>query len=152
MNHKNHIVIAKVSALKDIQTCLDIRKLVFVEGQNVPLHEELDGKDKNSDHYLLSFNEKPIGTARVRYIKDTAKIERVAILPEYRGQGLGKHMMQTILIDLIQNKTITTAKLGAQTHAIPFYETLGFEVCSELYLDAGIPHKDMKLKLNDFRS
>ncbi|WP_133128822.1 GNAT family N-acetyltransferase [Legionella nagasakiensis] len=146
--NKNHIAIKKVSDLQDIQTCLDIRKLVFVEGQNVPLHEEVDGKDKDSEHYLLTLDKKPAGTARIRYIEDIAKIERVAILAKYRGQGLGKYMMQTILADLIQNKRITMAKLGAQTHAIPFYETLGFEVCSEVYLDAGIPHKDMKFSFD----
>jgi predicted GNAT family N-acyltransferase len=42
-----------------------------------------------------------------------------------------------------------TVKLGAQTHALSFYEGLGFTACSDEYLDAGIPHRDMQLIFNE---
>lgn len=138
-------IIKKVCAKEELQACLDIRMKVFVKGQQVPIQEELDGKDEGSDHYLLLLDNIPIGTARVRFLGDIAKIERVAILESHQGQGLGKAIMQTILSDLKDKKTVLTAKLGAQTYAIPFYEKLGFSVYSEEYLDAGIPHKDMHL-------
>ena len=140
-------LIKKVFLEKDIQNCFAIRNNVFVEGQMVPLAEELDGKDEGSDHYLLLVNSAPVGTARVRLIDDYAKIERVAVLEEYQGKGLGNAIMRVILSDLKSNAMITTAKLGAQTYAIPFYEKLGFSVCSAEYIDAGIPHKDMELSL-----
>ncbi|STX30028.1 GNAT family acetyltransferase [Legionella beliardensis] len=141
--------IKKVSATEDFQKCLAIRKKVFVEGQQVPLAEELDGKDDASDHYLLIVNDDiAVGVARVRYLDRIAKVERVAILDEYQGQGLGKQLMEAILIELKQNKKINAIKLSSQCYAIPFYEKLGFSTCSEAYLDAGILHKDMVLKLN----
>lgn len=56
--------------------------------------------------------------------------------------------MKTILFDLKQSGVIAYAKLSSQTYAIPFYEKLGFVVCSEEYMDANIPHKDMYLNLN----
>ena len=37
--------------------------------------------------------------------------------------------------------------LGAQTHAIPFYENIGYQAFGPEYLDAGIPHRDMIKKL-----
>lgn len=85
----------------------------------------------------------PVGVARVRCIDNYAKIERVAILEAYQGKKLGHALMQFILADLNQNPDITYAKLSSQTYAIPFYEKLGFVVCSEEYMDAGIPHQDM---------
>lgn len=145
MKSHNNILVKKVSEATDIHACLAIRRQVFVEGQNVPIHEEVDGLDSNSEHYLLFLNQLPVGTARVRHSDDFAKIERVAILDVYQGQGLGHVLMNFIINDIKQNPRIKKAKLGAQTYAIPFYEKLGFEICSNEYLDAGILHKDMQL-------
>lgn len=142
------ILVNKVSSAEDMQKCLEIRMTVFVIGQNVPQSEEVDGKDQDSDHYLLTIDSMPVGVARVRYIEDFAKIERVAILNDYQGQGLGEQIMKTILSDIKRSSIIVAAKLSSQTYAIPFYEKLGFSVCSEEYMDAKIPHRDMVLNFN----
>ena len=141
------LFIKKACSDEEIQQCLDIRFTVFVEGQHVPIHEELDGKDTASDHYLLFYSGYPSGVARVRYLEDYAKIERVAILDEYQGRGFGREIMRLILSDLQQQTLIKQVKLSSQTYAIPFYEKLGFVVYGDEYMDAGIPHKDMKLFL-----
>jgi predicted GNAT family N-acyltransferase len=140
-----NVVVRKVISPEDFQICLSIRLAVFVRGQKVPLEEDLDGKDVVSDHYLLWLNEEPVGVARVRYLDEVAKIERVAILEEHQGKGLGKAIMNKILSDLKQDSRISFAKLSAQTYAIPFYEKLGFMLCSDEYMDSGIPHRDMIL-------
>ncbi len=142
------ISIKKVSSVEDIQLCLNIRKTVFILGQNVPEDLEVDGKDQSSDHYLLTVDHIPAGTARVRYIQDAAKIERVAVLDMYRGRGFGEQIMRSILTDLQSVAGIMLAKLGSQTQAVSFYEKLGFVVCSEEYMDANIPHRDMQLLLH----
>ena len=139
------ILVEKISTPTDLQTCLAIRYKVFVEGQKVPIDREVDGLDPSSEHYLLFLNQLPVGTARVRYLEDFAKIERVAILEAHQKQGLGQTLMDFIIKDLRQNHRAKKAKLGAQIYAIPFYEKLDFMVCSDAYLDAGIPHKDMQL-------
>lgn len=142
-----NIRIIKSKTDNELQKCLSIRQQVFVIEQKVPLAEELDGKDEESDHYLLLVDDKPVGVARVRYDGHAAKIERVAVLSDYQGEGLGKRIMKEILDNLRIQKTVQMAKLSAQTYAIPFYEKLGFHVCSEEYLDANIPHKDMIMSL-----
>jgi predicted GNAT family N-acyltransferase len=140
------ISITKAS-LKDLSHCLAIRRKVFIEGQNVPEDRELDGLDDSSHHYLLSLDKAIIGTARVRYIDEKAKIERVAILPSYQGRGLGKKLMQFIIDDVRNNNTIKKAVLSSQVSALSFYESLGFQVCSKEYMDTNIPHKDMQIIL-----
>lgn len=142
-----NLLIKKTSSPEELEQCLHIRKKVFVEGQNVPIDEEIDGKDKDSEHYLLLIDNEPTGTARVRFLEHYAKIERVAILAGNQGRGLGLKLMQKIVSDLKEQSQVNTAKLGAQTYAIPFYEKLGFTVCSEEYMDANIPHKDMELNV-----
>lgn len=143
-----NILVKKASSEEEIQQCLDIRNIVFVMGQHVPKCDEVDGKDQESDHYLLTIDSIPVGVARVRYIEHFAKIERVAILNAYQGQGIGAHLMKAILSDLKRSAAILAAKLSSQSYAIPFYEKLGFIVCSEEYMDANIPHKDMVLNFN----
>jgi predicted GNAT family N-acyltransferase len=139
------ILTKRISSIEEMQKCFEIRKKVFIEGQNVPVNEEIDGKDGQSDHYLLYVAEVAVGTARVRYVDDIAKVERVAILDEYQGKGLGKKIMEAILLDVKECNRVASVKLSAQVYAIPFYEKLGFSLCSDEYIDAGIPHKDMRL-------
>ncbi|MEO1026553.1 MAG: GNAT family N-acetyltransferase, partial [Pseudomonadota bacterium] len=88
----------------------------------------------------------PIGTARVLVDDRTAKIGRVAVLDSHRGEGVGQDLMRTVLDDL-RASGLARAKLGAQTHAIGFYEALGFTAEGPEFLDAGIPHRTMTLDL-----
>ncbi|WPY00233.1 GNAT family N-acetyltransferase [Candidatus Trichorickettsia mobilis] len=143
-----NILIHKILPGQDIEECLKIRRKVFIEGQNVPEEEELDGLDHDSDHYIIRLNDVTSGTARIRYIQNKAKIERVAILTEYQGQGLGKKLMEYLIKAIRDSSKVKIAILGAQTHAIPFYENLGFSICSDEYIEAGIPHRDMQIILN----
>ncbi|KTD21085.1 GNAT family N-acetyltransferase [Legionella londiniensis] len=142
------VLVKKVSSSLDIEQCLAIRREIFVDGQKVPLHLEVDGQDPISEHFLLIVDDIPAGAARVRFVGEYAKIERVAVLKSYQGKGLGKHLMEAVLAYLASNPSVPMIKLSAQTHALSFYEKLGFSVCSETYLDAGIPHQDMKMKNN----
>jgi predicted GNAT family N-acyltransferase len=141
------LVVKKIIDETDLEVCLKIRHDVFIKEQFVSEAEEIDGEDPTVEHFLLYFNRQAIGTARVRYINTRAKIERVAILNTFRGRGFGKVLMDAILKDLRASKKTAWATLGAQTYAIAFYEKLGFTVYSDEYMDAGIPHKDMKLHL-----
>ena len=143
------IFVEKVINLPDIKKCMNIRTVVFVEGQNVPIRDEIDGQDSKCDHYLLKINNVAIGTARIKYIDNIAKIGRVAILKNYQKKGLGTKFMKKIITDIKIKKSIRSAKLSSQTQAIEFYKKIGFSICSEEYIEAGIPHKDMQMLLHD---
>ena len=138
-----NIIINKVSSPEDLQECFKIRRIVFNKEQSVSTEKDFDGNDNIAQHYLLTVDNKPSGTARIRYVNNTAKIERMAILNSMRGKSLGKSMIEYILNDLIKDKELSQIILSAQTHAIAFYEKVGFKICSDQYLDAGIEHRDM---------
>jgi ElaA protein len=116
---------------------------VFIKGQRVPEAEEVDGKDEMCRHYLAEIDGVPVATARVMDLGGVAKIQRVAVLDAYRGQGLGAELMGIILDDL--RNSFASATLGSQTHAIAFYEKLGFAAKGPEFDDAGIPHREMHL-------
>lgn len=132
------------SAYKD---ALKIRKIVFVEEQNVPLELEIDDLEEKTIYVTGYLNDMPAATARI-YEKSPGayKVQRVALLKEYRGKGLGIDLMNEIKQYAAKhngNKLI----LDAQDHALPFYKKLGYTICSEGFMDAGIPHHSMELIL-----
>jgi predicted GNAT family N-acyltransferase len=124
-----------------------IRTTVFVEEQLVPPELEQDEFDWTASHVLAVIDEAPAGTARVRLIDpQTAKIERVAVLAAHRSRGVGVALMRAVEA-IARNLGATTAKLGAQTHAVGFYTALGYETYGEPFDDAGIPHRHMQRPL-----
>lgn len=122
---------------------LAIRYKVFVDEQKVPADLEIDEFEDSSLHLVLYVENEPIATARIyKLANNTYKVQRVAVLKNYRTSGVG-----TILMKEIEKKAkIHNAKkltLGSQNTAIPFYEKLGYQVSSEEFMDAGIPHHSM---------
>ncbi|MEM6384686.1 MAG: GNAT family N-acetyltransferase [Pseudomonadota bacterium] len=127
---------------QDMEAVFEIRRVVFIEGQNVPEEEERDALDADAIHLIAFDDQKPVGTARLLVNQGTGKIGRVAVLDEMRGQGLGKALMNAAVAEL-RKEGVTKAKLAAQTHALAFYEALGFLAEGPEFLDAGILHRNM---------
>ena len=131
----------------ELSTCLVIRLEVFVEGQNVPLDEEVDGLDEQCTHFLAERGGVPLGTARLRITeKGEARAERVAVLEAARGSGLGAQVM-LLLHDTAREKGHDEVVLHAQVAVIPFYERLGYRAEGPVFMDCAIPHRTMRLPL-----
>ncbi len=127
------------------QALAAIRRCVFIEEQSVPEALEWDGRDDEAMHVLAQDTAgHPIGCARML---PGGRIGRMAVVPEWRGRGVGRGMLEALLA-VARERNFRQITLSAQTHAIPFYARFGFTVCSEVYDDAGIPHRDMHLELN----
>ncbi len=144
------ISIKSTKTAEELEQCLEIRKIVFIEGQNVPYELEIDGLDAAAYHLLALQNNTPIGTARALLLEEdtVAKIGRVAVLESGRGLGIGHMIMQEMEKDSRLASAICF-KLEAQTYALPFYEKLGYEAYGKEFDDAGIPHMRMKKKRRD---
>ena len=133
----------KIEMTTDLAACHALRRTVFIEEQGVPENEELDDQDDRAIHLLAWQDGRAVGSARILLDGDTGKIGRVCVLPEARGRGLGAALIRAALDVLRVQPGIGRAKLGSQTHAIGFYEKLGFAAFGPVYDDAGIPHRDM---------
>ena len=132
---------------KDMLSCLDLRRTVFIEEQNVPENEEVDGDDPDCDHILLTVSDIPVGAARLKYYNDFIKVQRVCVLKNFRGQGIGSKIINFIIRHVEKNDIRSSVRLGSQIHALEFYKRLGFIEFGEEYLDAGILHKDMEFQI-----
>ena len=137
----------EISLTRDIEACLSVRRIVFIQEQGVSEAEEIDGLDAEALHILAAVDGVPMGTARILIDGATAKIGRVCVLSEQRGTGLGAAVMCKALEVCKSQKAVKRALLGSQIHALKFYEQLGFEAFGPIYLDSGIEHRDMEFAL-----
>ena len=121
-----------------------IRHTVFVEEQGVPVELELDGEDAAAWHAAaFSDDGKLIGTGRMLR---SGKIGRMAVSQSMRGQGIGRDLLDALVAEAKQLK-FEEVSLGAQLAAVSFYERAGFMAYGDVFLDAGIDHRMMKLVL-----
>ncbi|RKF52512.1 GNAT family N-acetyltransferase [Bacillus wiedmannii] len=131
-----------ITELTDLETAFYIRKEVFVKEQGVPLEDEFDTYDQIDEackHILVYYNELPVGTGRIRFVDRMGKLERICILKDYRKFGLGKVIIQK-LEEIARNKEANKVKLHGQTQAEGFYEKLGYQTSSDVFMEDGIPH------------
>lgn len=136
---------------KTYKDALHIRHVVFVDEQKVPVDLEIDDLEVQTEHLVVYDTDvdgnEPIATARILELEnDTYKVQRVATLKPYRGQGYGAKLMREVEAHA-KKEQAKKLVLGAQNTAIPFYEKLGYTTDSEEYMDAGIPHHDMIKKI-----
>jgi len=121
-----------------------IRRIVFIEEQHVPEELEWDEFDETSHHVLaLDNNNTAIGCGR---IKPDGQIGRMAVLKDWRNKGVGNAILETLL-NRAKESGLNEIYLHAQLTAIEFYEKSGFIVNSNEFMDAGIPHKTMSLRV-----
>ena len=121
-----------------------LRHTVFVEEQGVPVELELDGEDSSAWHAAaFSDDGRLVGTGRMLR---SGKIGRMAVSQSMRRQGIGRALLDALVAEAKRLK-LEEVSLGAQLPAVPFYERAGFEAYGDVFLDAGIDHKMMRLVL-----
>ncbi len=147
MKTNNHLKIALLSWEEGKADCALIRRQVFIEEQQVPESLEWDTLDDSAVH-LLAYNntlsDRAVGTAR---LTREGQIGRMAVLAEFRHQGIASAMLSTLL-HLAKTKGFDEVFLHAQTHASGFYHGHGFTPVGDIFEDAGIPHRHMRLTLS----
>jgi len=136
-----------IETTDDLKTCFALRNEVFVREQDVPIDEEQDDLDEAATHLLACLDGSPVGTARIVFQDDAAKIGRVCVLQSMRGRGLGVMLIRKA-IELARTRGgVCKVKLGAQVDAIGFYQKFGFVPQGPTFEDAGIEHREMTLDL-----
>lgn len=141
--------IERVEFAREQAAIVMIRTRVFQEEQGVAPELEFDGRDATAEHLLAYLDDTPVGTARLRDLdRTTIKFERLAVLPEARGRGLGTQLMQAA-IARARTLGYDRAIVHAQVYISTLYERLGFACSSDRFEEAGIPHIKMVLALKD---
>lgn len=121
-----------------------IRETVFINEQGVPAELEWDGLDEGCRHALaLSHQGDAIGCGRMQA---DGHIGRISVLPQWRKQKVGTAIMEALL-NYARAHDYQQVDVDAQTYAVPFYRQFDFVEEGKMFMDAGLPHIKMRLKL-----
>lgn len=80
-------------SLNEILEIFALRAVVYMAEQDCPYEEEFDGNDFNATHMVARLDGRAVAAVRIRWFASFAKLERVAILPRYRGGRVLKALM-----------------------------------------------------------
>ncbi|MFI8187969.1 GNAT family N-acetyltransferase [Streptomyces sp. NPDC085946] len=138
----------------DREACFAVRKEVFVAEQGVPEEIEYDAHDAGAVHVLAVREDGvPLGAGRLLHGEAVAAVTggdpsvgslgRLAVTRAARGLGVGAALVRAIE-EAARARGLAAVDLHAQTHALGFYERLGYAAYGPEYLEAGIPHRAMR--------
>ncbi|MDQ0796873.1 GNAT family N-acetyltransferase [Streptomyces sp. B1I3] len=141
----------------DLAACFQVRKDVFVGEQQVPEEIEYDAHDASAVHVLaVAADGSALGTGRLLHGAAAAdrtgddltvgSLGRLAVISGARGLGVGAALVRAIEQEA-RALGLAGVDLHAQTHALGFYERLGYVAYGPELLDAGMPHRAMRRAL-----
>ncbi|MGH2856058.1 MAG: GNAT family N-acetyltransferase [Solirubrobacteraceae bacterium] len=131
----------------ELQAALALRHDVFCVEQGVPVHEELDGRDREGVHLVAVSGDRLLATCRLLFIGPTVQFSRLAVRRDARRQGIA-----TALLALADTETRAGGArrlvLHAQTYARGLYDAAGYQPRGRVFLEAGIEHVAMEKVLS----
>ncbi|RZL23016.1 MAG: GNAT family N-acetyltransferase [Pedobacter sp.] len=136
--------VQKALTEKELEKVFAIRKIVFVDEQGCPPEVEWENEDV-SHHFLALSDHQPCGACRWRKTDKGYKLERFAVLKDFRGMGVGRALIATVLDDLPSDANYVY--LNSQLDAMSLYAKFGFVAEGEQFEEGGIQHFKMVKKL-----
>jgi predicted GNAT family N-acyltransferase len=137
------LFVNKATNKEELEKVFAIRKTVFVEEQNCPPELEWEHEEE-SVHFLALMDNQPCGACRWRKTDNGYKLERFAVLKEFRGKRIGQALVAAALSDLPEDAHYIY--LNAQLTAMPLYARFGFVAEGPQFEEAGIQHFKMVKK------
>ena len=139
--------VKKITVEEQLKSAFWIREQVFVLEQKVDPKAEYDEFESSSQHFIACIDDQPVGAARWRITASGVKLERFAVLKEFRGKGVGQALVVAVLKDIRENKETEGKKkyLHSQLAAVPLYLKFGFEKVGDIFDECNIMHYKMQL-------
>jgi len=134
------------SSSSEIDEALELRRRVFVGQQGVTLEADRDGLDPTALHVVAVSGDRIVGTCRLVFDGDLARLGRMAVDDGYRGRGIGAEILEEAE-QQARAAGSERIRLHAQLSARSLYERGGFEVQGEEFMEEGIPHLTMEKRL-----
>jgi predicted GNAT family N-acyltransferase len=138
------IVIVPVRNADQMARAYAIRRRVFIDEQRIDAELERDIDDLSAIHVLALEGEQAVGCGRMVRSHNGAKIGRMAVLPDRRGRGIGRLVLDYLVMAARQSGA-HRIYLHAQVPVEGFYLKCGFDPIGSVFEEAGIPHRLMEL-------
>ena len=124
---RSEVTIKVATTSEEVVEAQRIRKEIFVGEQGIPAHLDADGLDESAFHVLCWIGSEPVATGRLVVLEPhDGVLARIAVLPEYRGRGLGRLLVNKLEI-LAAQQGLEDLTLHPHKHLEKFYRNLGFK-------------------------
>jgi len=137
------ISVLEIETAKQLEAAFEIRRRVFVIEQKVNPAEEYDEYEPLCVHFLAKIGAQEVGTCRIRKTENGFKLERFAVVEEFRGKGVGAALVKACLNHALLQNSGTYIYMHAQEHALDFYAKYGFSAEGERFWECEIAHFKM---------
>ena len=128
---------------RELYELLKARAEIFVVEQNC-VYQDLDDKDYHSLHIFFEESERVVAYLRA-FVKEENVVQMGRVLTLEHGKGIGAELLNVGIEQVREKFNPQKIFIEAQCYATGFYEREGFSICSEEFLEDGIPHVEMEL-------
>lgn len=138
----------KELTIEEIYNILKVRCEVFIVEQQCP-YQDCDGKDERAYHLFLENNEDIIAYLRILekgVSYEEVSIGRFLVAKNYRKKGIAREMLTKGINFIEESLNETSIRISGQVYLKEFYESHGFKIVSDIYLEDNIPHVEMLYK------
>jgi tRNA(adenine34) deaminase len=129
----------------ELDDVLSIRRKVFTEEQGIDPNADKDGLDETADHIIAIYDGLPVGCTRIRFLNGKAKLERLAVLREFRNKRIATELIKST-IEYCNSKKVNEIYFDAQYYLKGFYERFGFKIMGKPFEEVGIEHIEMHME------
>ncbi len=142
-------VVVRIAEEKDMEAIFALRRVVFIDEQNVDADEEWDGRDEDAVHAVALLKDEVVGTGRLLTDEgeQTCRIGRMAVRQDLRRHGIGDRILGT-LEEVAGERGFAQVLLNAQTYVKDFYAQAGYTEGGDVFMEAGIEHVAMTKNLS----
>ncbi len=142
-------VVVRIAEADDMEAIFALRRVVFIDEQNVDADEEWDGRDEDAVHAVALLEDEVVGTGRLLMDEgnETCRIGRMAVRQDLRRHRIGDRILVT-LEEAARERGFVEALLHAQTYVKDFYAQAGYTEQGDVFMEAGIEHVAMTKDLS----
>jgi predicted GNAT family N-acyltransferase len=130
----------------ELAAALDLRERIFCGEQGVSLEADQDGRDPEATHIVAVDDGVVIGTCRLLFRGRVARLGRLAVQRDRRGDGVGAEILREA-DRLAAEGGAESIALHAQTYAQALYERAGYRPYGPTFVEEGIEHVAMEKRL-----
>lgn len=142
---------------EDLKEAFEIRKNVFVDEYAIPYDKEFDDMDLIAIHAIAyerdsegakseaEKRKKAVATGRIFYDGEECRIEKIAVLKEYRNKKYGDFIVRLLLNKAFESG-IDEVNVDAFASCVDFFSKIGFIKASDEFSENGI--KKYKMTIN----
>jgi predicted GNAT family N-acyltransferase len=140
------VEVREAASEDEVVAALALRSRVFCGEQGVSFEADQDGRDPEATHIVAIDDAEVIGTCRLLFRGQVARLGRLAVERERRGDGVAARILREADRVAVDAGAESIA-LHAQTYALALYETAGYREYGPTFVEEGIEHVAMEKRL-----